>query len=694
MKLKNLFRRRKADLELNDELRFHLDKEIELNLANGMSPEEARRQALIALGGVEQTLEKVREVRWTHLGDVMVQDLRYAWRMMRKSPGFTAIVVLTLALGIGMNTAIFSLINEILFRALPVSHPEDLVALEWHTHTAPLIGYESYGVCVEDLAATSGCEFSQPFFQSIRGQTQVFADVAAFAGTFGRVVMSTGGPASAVDNIDCVSGEFFPMLGVGAALGRTLGPTDDAPSATPAVLLSHRFWQTRFGGQSSAIGSIVHLNGRAFTIVGVADKRFAGLVPGRQMDIWLPLSARNLLAPEQVRSTRQDEAGTWWLDIIARPRPGVSLTQASAAVSLLYRDATINGEKPVFKSADEPGVDVVPAHGVMTGYTAQTLPPLYVLMMAAGLVLLIACATIAGLLLARAKTREKEIAIRLALGARHGRLVAQLLSESLLLSIVGGLCGLAAGYWGARLLIQFLSDASQGGPPVYPRIDLRVLAFAAALSIVTGVLCGLVPALRSRRADFTPALKSTGGGTAPHGTRRGWLNVGNELVVTQVALAVVSLVCAGMLVRSLRNLRGVDLGFASENVLLFGIDAGAAGYQDARAGDLYHDLREKFGALPEVTSASYSWVSLLSGSLWKHGIHPPGKPEKVEEVIDSFRQGPGFFTTMKMPLLAGRDLNEADIMTARENAAAARLEGQPVCKRSSSARCASSRDRQ
>jgi predicted permease len=670
--LKVPFRRRKADSDLSDELRFHLEKEVELNVTRGMSLEEARRQAMIAFGGVQQTRESVRRVRWTHPLDILVQDLRYAWRMMRKNPAFTGIAVLTLALGIGMNTAIFSLINELLFRALPANQPEDLVVLRWHTRTPPLVGYEAYGDCVEEVAGGSGCSFSLPFFENVREQTQVFAGVAAFAGPPYRLVLSTGGPASAVDNAQLVSGEYFPTLGVGAALGRTLGPADDVPSATPALLLSYRYWQTAFGGQPSVVGSTVRLNGMPFTVVGVADKRFAGLAPGHRIDLWLPLSVRPQLLPERFKSVEQEGPKIWWLDIVGRPKPGVSVTQASAAITLLYRDATLHGEKPVFKSADEPGVDLVPAHQALNGFTADTLPPLYILMMAAGLVLLIASATIAGLLLARAAAREKEIAIRLALGARRGRLITQLLSESLLLSILGGLSGLAVAYWGARLLLQLLSDSSQGGPQFAPRTDLRVLAFAAAVSVVTGVLFGLAPALRSRRADFTPALKASSGGTQGSASRRGWLNLGHGLVVIQVSLAVVGLVCAGMLVHTLANLRGVDLGFASDNVLVFSIDAGAAGYQDARAGELYGNLRERFAALPGVTSAGYSWASLLSGSLWRGRVHVPGKPENVSEAVDNFMLGPGFFATMKIPRLAGRDLTEADLMIAQENAAAQR----------------------
>jgi predicted permease len=668
--LKAFFQKRKTDSDLNDELRFHLEKEVELNIARGMSADEARRRALIAFGGVQQTRENVRQVRWTRFIESLFQDVRYAGRMLRKSPGFTAMAVLTMALGIGMNTAIFSLIDDVLFRALPARHAEELVVLRWHSHSGPKIGYSSFGDCIEEFGGTSGCSFSLPLFHAVQ-QSGAFSSLAAFAGSPAQLALNSGGPAKAVDNALLVSGGYFQTLGVGAALGRALGPADDTTSAPPALMISYGYWQSDFGSDPSAVGKTVRLNGIPFLIVGVAEKGFSGLTPGYNIDLWLPFSVRTRLAPDL--SVYQKDSANWWLVMVGRPKPGLSVAQAQAAASLLFGNDVLHGEKPIFKAADEPGIELVPAQQALRGARNFTLTPLNVLMMAAGLVLLVACANIAGLLLARAAAREREMAIRLTLGARRGRLVAQLLTESLMLSLLGGAIGLYLSHWGARLLAA-LSVSDQSSPLFSPQIDVRVLAFTAGVSILTGILFGLVPAFRSGRYDLTPALNASGSGTSAAGSRRSWLgfSLSNGLVVAQVALAMVALVCAGLLVHTLANLRGIDPGFDTSNVLIFNIDGGMAGYQDARADGLYRDLREKFASLPGVTSVGYSWAPLLSGSHFIGLVHIPGNPDQENARVDNFLMGPGFFATMRIPLQTGRDFTEADFIIARDNAAAAR----------------------
>jgi predicted permease len=668
------FKQREAQEELSDELRFHLEKEIELNIARGMAPEDARRRALIAFGGVQQTRESVRETRWSHWIEILLQDLRYGWRMLRKTPVFTVIVVFTLAMGIGMNTAIFSLVDELLFRPLPAKHPEELVVLKWHARIAPkTIGYGSYGDCVEEFLGTNGCSFSLPFFKDASTQPGIFSSLAAWSNPFDRIGMSSGGPATNIENVQLVSGAYFQTLGIGAALGRTLGPSDDVPAAAPAMMLSYGYWQSTFGANPAAIGTTVRLNGVPFTIAGVAEKGFIGLTPGSRVDVWLPLSVRaQLVSDPQIVAVNQESPSNWWLVMVGRRRPEVSLTQAQAALSLLFRNGLEHADRVIFQVSDEPGVDLVPAHEALKGMTADTLPPLYILMMAAGLVLLIACSTIAGLLVARAAAREKEMAVRLTLGARRTRLVMQLLAESLLLAILGGGLGLGLAHWSARVLAaSILSDSSSGMPPFSPQINLRVLAFTAAVSILTGILFGLIPALRSLRADLTPALNSSSAAASPR-QRHSWFNIGNSLVVVQVALAMVALICAGMLLRTLANLRSIDPGFAVNNILLFNVGGRPAGYKEGRADGLYRDLREKFAALPGVTSTGYSFVSLLSGSLSVSRIQPPGKPDTETEDVDMFPAGPGFFATMRIPLQDGRDFTDPDFVIARDNAAAGR----------------------
>jgi predicted permease len=666
--IQSWFRKKQVAGSLEDELRFHLEKEVEVNIARGMSASEARRRALIAFGGVQQTREKVRETRRIPFIEHVLQDARYAARILGKSPGFTAIAVLTLALGIGMNTAIFSLIDAVLFRALPASHPEQLVLVRWHSHHRPrfLHNHSSYGDCPQHRQGDNqdGCSFSLPFMNLVRSQTNLFSGVAAFAGA-PQLDLSGNGAATIVNRAQLVSGESFAALGVRAAQGRTLEPADDTPAAAPAVMLSYGFWQSAFGASPSAINRTIKLNGLPFTIVGVAEQGFAGLTPGRKYDLWLPLSARPRLDPRW--SPDEDDSGSWWLVLVARLKPGVSAKQAQAALTLLYADETMHEEKPLFQAGDAPGIDVLPAQEGLVGARKDTLPPLYLLMMAVGLVLLIACANIAGLLLARAAGRSKEIAIRLTLGARRGRLIGQLLVESLLLSATGGALGLLLARWGARGLLLMASRADGGSPPFTPQLDGRVLAFTATVAILTGVLFGLIPALRSLRVDLTPTLKA--GGASDTGARAKWYGLGNTLVVAQVSLAIVALVTAGLVVRTLRNLKGAELGFDASNMLVFGLNPTLAGYKGAQVEALNRDLQEQFAALPGVKSVTYSWISLVAGGEWDTGFHAPGTPEKEESVASYMPVGPRFFETMRIPLKAGRDFSAADFAAAAARAA-------------------------
>jgi predicted permease len=667
-RLLSRLRSRRVDGTVDDELSFHLEKEVEQNIARGMSPDEARRQALIAFGGVQQTREKVRRVRWTHFVEVLTQDLRYGRRMLLKSPGFTVIAVLTLALGIGMNSAIFSLIDAVLFRALPAQHPEELVLLKWHArHRAKMTSNRSYGDCAAQITRDNpaGCSLSLPFFHELPSQG-LFSEVAAFAGAL-QLDLSGNGAASIVKDGQFVSGGFFEMLGTKAAAGRLLQTSDDALAASPALVLSYGYWQSAFGGSADAIGKMVRLNGQAFTIVGVAEPAFAGLTPGHRVDLWMPLSTSRLVTP---RWTPEEETGRfWWLVIVGRLKNGVTVQQAQSALTLLFQNLTEHAEKPYFTEAEAPYIEVLPAQQGLVGGRRDILQPLYLLMMAVALVLLIACANIAGLLLARSAARSKEIAVRLTLGARRGRLVSQFLVESLLLSTLGGALGVAVAHWGARLLWWLSDRDGSGPPPFHPHLDWRVLGFTAAIAIMTGLLFGLAPALRSLRVDLTPALK-TGSGSSDAGTPRiKWYGMGNVLVVAQVSLAIVALVTAGLLVRTLRNLKSADLGFASDHLLVFSLDPILAGYKTNQIDSLNRDLQRQIAALPGVKSVTYSWTSLLRGWEWDTDAHLPGTPAKEAANAHYLPVGPGFFTTMGIPLKAGRDFNAADFAIAAERAA-------------------------
>lgn len=660
-------RSEKQESELNEEVRFHLEKQIEANVAAGMPAGEARRQALIAFGGVEQARENVREVRLGRIPEILAQDIRYAFRILRKSPGFTAIAVLTLALGIGMNTAIFSLIDAVLFRGLPGSHPDQLVLVKWHARHRPKThNHWSYGYCRSLLSENNafGCSLSLPWLKTVR-ESGVFSGVAAFAGA-DRLSLGGNGPATIINSGQFVSGDFFETLGLRAFTGRTLMPADDSPDATPVAVISYGYWQTAFGGSQDAVGRTIKLNGWPFTIVGIAEKGLEGFVPGTRPDIYLPFSSRHQLI--QRWSPREEGAGSWWLAIVGRLKPEVPAKQAEAALDLLFRNEIENGGKPFFGPADAPKIDLVPAQQGLDGRRREAIQPLWVLMMAVGVVLLIACANIGGLLLSRATARAREMAIRLTLGARRAQLVSQLLMESLMLSLAGGALGLLVGRWGSRVLLSLTNDG-ENELPFTPQLDGRVLAFAFAISVLTAVLFGLAPMVRSLRVDLTPALKAVSGGFAIEGPRRRWFSMGNMLVIAQVTLAIVALSSAGLLVRTLRNLKAVDLGFDPNNVLVFSINPALAGYKGPQVEGLYRELQDQFAALPGVNSVSYSWATLMGHSEWDTEFHPAGTPDKTKADADVFPVGPGFFEVMRLPLKLGRDFSGPDFAIQSQRAA-------------------------
>jgi predicted permease len=618
------------------------------------------------------------------------QNLRYGLRLLLKSPGFTAVSVLTLALGIGANTAIFSLIDGILMRSLPVQDAQSLVVLKWSARKVPeRHSSSSYGDCTQSYAPNGGpatsCSFSEPFFHDVAARADAFSSVAAFANA-GQLDLSGNGTASVLD-AQGVSGEFFSLLGVGAAAGRLIGPSDDSVSAPPVVVLNYGYWKSQFGGDASALGKTVRLNNVPFTIIGVADARFNSLSPGRIYDVWVPLSVLPQVSSQPWVKTRATDVYSWWLVILGRLKPGVSRMQAQAAVTTLFQNAMLHGPKPFSKPEDDPRVDALPAQSGLTGETQNVSTELYVLMSAVGLVLLIACANVAGLLLARATARQKEMAVRLALGAGRMRIVGQLLTESVILAVLGGALGILFAEWGTRTIVSLMESNSDRPFGFNPGIDWRVLAFTLVASVVTGIIFGLAPAFRSTRLDLTPALKERAGSSAGESRAGGrWLSVGNGLVVAQVTFAVVVLVGAGLLVRTLQNLRNVDPGFDTRNLLTFQLDPMLIGYKTPQIGSFYRNLQERLAALPGVESVSYSSSTLLSGDLWSRGFHLAGTPKDQESDADYLGVGADFFSMMHMKLLAGQNFTSADFAaaeiaqeneTAREAAQEAKEAGAP-----------------
>ncbi len=761
--------------DLDQDIHDHIERETQDNIDRGMSPEEARYAAVRKFGNVTRVKEDTREVWGFVWLEQLAQDIHYGLRMLAKSPGFAAVAILTLALGIGANTAIFSLVDAVLLRSLPVENPAQLVLLQWRARNSPNIhGYQSAGDCQNDLrfgaSNPSGCSFSEPMFREIQ-KANLFAGMAAFANT-GRLNLTGNGPATVI-NGQLVSGDFFRTLGVKPAAGRLFEPSDDLPSAAPVAVLNYGYWQSAFGGSRDVLGRTIELNNIAFTVVGVAEQRFTGIAPGSDYDVWLPLSDARPITDARFWRNRQGDVTNWWLAIVARLKTETPLAQTQAAVSGLFRNEMLYGPVPVFNSgetpttptsrsgasprggavrsqmifggtpappsrssppgrpallsppsgnapvlrqapggpmpqsagnkpiilpapqgaastsgphepqaasapktlsapADNPEVTLVRAQTGLTGARRQYSDPLHVLMLAVGIILLIACANVAGLMLARAAARQKEMAVRLALGAGRARVVRQLLTESVMLSVLGGVLGILFAYWGAHAIISFVSD-NQARPLGFATgVDLRVLGFTVAVSLLTGILFGIAPAFRGARIDLTPALKE-GEGSATSSGRVGakWFSIGNALVVTQVALAIVILVGAGLLVRTLANLRSIDIGFDSHNILIFAIDPTLVGYQGPKLDSFYRDLQGRLAETPGVQSASYSMMPLLSDGILVTGFHWPGTPQDKESEADMLGVGPNFFETVHIPFLAGRGFNASDFKVSALNGGSA-----------------------
>ncbi len=670
VRLAGLFRREKRDRDLAAELDSHLQMHIAHNVQRGMTPAEARRQALIKLGGVERAKEQYRARRGLPALETLAQDIRYGLRMLRKSPGFTGVAILTLALGIGANTAIFSFIDAVLLRSLPVKDPQQLVVFNWSARANPkLQGHSGYGDCA-DQTGIGDCSFSIPFFKTIRAQANTFSAMAAFAGPL-AVDLSGNGAASMVRGL-YVSGDFFSTLGATTIAGRPLIPSDDSPSAPPVIVLNYACWVRAFGAAPSAVGRTVRLDSTTVTIVGVADPHFTNLTPGKSLDFFMPFSLADSVRGEWWgNEDRLSDPTDWWVVMLGRLKPGVSIGQAQAVATTIFRDEMLHGSTPMSKEADAPAISLQLAREGLNGETSEIAPALYLTMIIVGFILLIACANVAGLTLARSASRQKEMAVRLALGAGRARIVRQLLTESLLLSVAGGALGVLFAVWGVDAIGKLLSRGSDQPIPFVVAPDWRVLVFTIAVTLITGILFGLAPALRGSRVDLTPSLKegaSSLPGAAAHTGQR--FRLGDALVIAQVALSIVVLIGAGLLVRTLRNLKTLNPGFDSQNILLFGVDPHLAGYTDQQTQQLYSNLQQRFAALPGVISASYSEEALLSGG-WSAGfVHVDGAAPKQNANTGELPVGLNFFSTMRIPMLAGRNFTSADFAAAAATNAA------------------------
>jgi predicted permease len=564
------------------------------------------------------------------------QDLRYSARILLKNPGFTLVAVLTLALGIGANTAIFSLIDTVLLKTLPVKNPEQLVTL----------------TSVRS-AGKQRIPFSYPNFHDLRERNQVFKEIFAFDGL--ALNLSEGGQTERVSG-QLVSGNFFSGLGVKPFLGRVFSADDDKlPGAHPLAILGHKFWQRRLASDPNVIGRTIQLNGYPFTVVGISPPGFFGVEVGSAPEVWVPFMMQPQLSNGDDRLRMR---GVLRIGIMARLNPGVSVRQAQIATDLLNQQ--ISKEAPGINARMRDyllgqHIELVPASKGLSSLRSQFKQPLLILMGMVGLVLLIACANVANLLLARAATREKEIAVRMALGASRSRLARQLLTESLLLAFLGALLGLLFASWATDLLVNLVAQ-SRFTLELQP--DLRVLSFNLGITVLTGTLFGLAPTIQATRPDLTPALKNETPTLAGGGSR---FELRKILVVAQVALSLLLLVGAGLFVRTLQNLQELDLGFRADKVLLLSIDPGLNGYQPDQTRNFYAQLIERVKTLPGVQSASLADHPLLGGAsidgLSIEGYQPgPGQDMSTT----TKKVTPGFFDTMGIPLLLGRDFSASD----------------------------------
>ncbi len=611
----------------------------------------------------------------------LLQDVRYGFRILLKSPAFSAIAILMLALGIGANTAIFSIVNAVMFSSLPIADAKNVVVLQWTAHTAPEFHwYSSYG----DTGRTSirggngsvprGYSFSHPFFEQVQ-KAGVFDGVAGWAGGGGGMTLSGNGAATTVSG-QLVSGDFFQTMGIKPHIGRLIQSSDDRPEAPPVAVLNYQYWQRAFGASESVLGKVVRLNNVAFTIVGVAEPKFVALTFGNVSDLWLPVN----MAPAVNRNfvKRHNDVTAWWMLIGGRLKPGTTSAQAQAAIQVLFRDSVLHNEgKPLVKPEDDPKVTLQPANDALVGGRGNLVDPLRVMSVAVGLVLLIACANVAGLVLSRATARKREIAIRLALGARRSRLLRQLLTESVILALLGGTLGALAATWGAHAILLMVASGQDRPLGITAPIDTRVLLFTVAISILTGILFGLAPALRSLRLDLTPTLKDASDASTGTQERRRWFSLGKVLVAFQAALAIIVLMGAGLLVHTLSNLENLNPGFDTRNILTFGLNPQFAGYKPPQTDNLYRDLHDQISSLPGVLSVSYSQSALLSGNWGRTSFRyvPPGGSKKVEVEADWMPVSQDFFTTLKIPMLTGRQFTPADFANRAHNSALESIAG-------------------
>jgi predicted permease len=645
------------DRDLALELDAHVQMLTDDNIRAGMAPEDARRQARLVLGGVESVKEDCRDQLGFGFFRSLLQDLSYAFRSMRRSPGFTIVALTTLALGIGATTAIFTLIDAVILKSLPVRDPGTLVVVGPARDSGVGVGLqESYSLYSWDL-------------YKYLGDTGVFAAVCALQSSGDQSsVRAAGAGAARSARTKLVSGNYFSVLGVNAALGRTLAPSDDSPSAAPVAVASFRYWKESLGGDRSVVGSTVALNRVPVTIVGVAPPEFFGetLQPDPPA-LWLPISAKRQLDPERNLVDAPDQN---WLYIIGRLKPNLSIPQAQTRLTAALHNWLLAREGSTISADVRTGIaksyiELTPGGSGIAHMRQKYLETLRLLLGISGIVLLITCANIANLQLAGGAARRAENSIRLALGASRGRLVRQSLTESLTLALAGGALGLLIASEGTKLLVALVFRGTDY-IPVHTAPDLRVLAFALALSCVTAVLFGLLPALRMS-TGIAPAIRGASPGIMGSALSHRRFGLGSALIVAEVALSLVVLAGAASFAHSLANLTGQQFGFNRERVLVVNISPQHAGYEYKQLGPFYRRIYSRLTALPGVASVSMASYSPFNQCCWGFSIAVDGYKSKPDEERSALlnRVSARYFETLGTRVLLGRAIDESDTPASR-----------------------------
>jgi len=655
-----IFRRDELEERMESELECHREILTRDLIRSGFSPDAAARRARIALGPMLKHKEEMRASLGLHWWDEVVADLRYGMRILFKSPGFTSLAVLSLALAIGANTTIFSIAKRLLLDRLDVPHPEELRLFHWAADKHVAVS-NMWGISDDTSTGMGGTSFSYPVFEQLRRDNRVLQDLFAFKAV-GTMNATVEGTAQIVQG-ELVSGNYFEQLQVRPQLGRSISPTDDVWGAGPVAMLSTSFWQRAYGSSASVIGRTIKVNMVPVTIIGVTPRGFTGAKNVQAApDLFFPFSAQPLVEPRGKGGSLIGEASPemWWLNIMGRTSPGVSDEQAQAALNVSL-DAAVQASLRPNSS------DTMPRLWLGDGSRGLFLTrqffgkPITVLMAVVGLVLLLACANIASLLLARSAARQREVSVRLALGAGRSRVLRQVLTESMLLSAIGGVAGLSFAFLGRNALPSLLSNPWEQAQ-FDAGFDWRIFAFTALVTLATGLLFGIAPAWVATRTEVSSGLKET----AQTSTRRRKGLGGKAIVAFQLMLSTVLVTGAFLFMQTLYNLAHVDPGFRSDHLLLFAIRQPDSRYPPGADLALHRRIEERLRTVPGVDAVTLSEVALISDSMENTNFLPEGQKldSNKEQSAPNNAVGAGFFKTMGIPIIAGREFDARDTATS------------------------------